>query len=156
MIFTYEFPYILHCSYLMLAKHFEVLLWRLLDLKCITAHFYKLQKYKVLFWQTEYLEILDLLKTIASLASKSILAIMSVGQISACVIITAGWVLNRSALPVKSNLLVAQISCSSSLSGFMNSSLSLRKVLLLLMLWIKLIQAWELIMCPSTLGKLCS
>lgn len=91
----------MHCSYLMLAKHFEVPQWRLLDLKCTTACFYKSQKYKVLFWQKEYLEILDLLKTVASLATKSILAIMSVGQISACVIITAGWVLNRSALPVK-------------------------------------------------------
>lgn len=101
MIFTYAFPYILHCSYLMLAKRFEVPLRRLLDLKRIAAHFYKLQEYQVLLWQKEYLEILELLKTVASLASKSILAIMSVGQISACIIITAGWVLNRSALPVK-------------------------------------------------------
>jgi len=63
---------------------------RLLDLKRIAARFYKLQEYQVLLWQKEYLEILELLKTVASLASKSILAIMSVGQISACIIITAG------------------------------------------------------------------
>lgn len=42
MIFTSEFPYTLHCSYLVLAKHFEIpLLKRLLDLKCIIVHFCK-------------------------------------------------------------------------------------------------------------------
>lgn len=51
----------------MLAKHSEVpLLKRLLDLKCIIAHFSNRHKSKVLLWQEEHLEILDLLRIVSS------------------------------------------------------------------------------------------
>lgn len=90
-IFTCGFPYTLHHSYLVLAKHFEIpLLQRLLDLKCIIPHFCKQQKYKVLLWQKEHFEILDLLKIAVCPTNKSVLAMKSVGQISVCIIITAG------------------------------------------------------------------
>lgn len=57
----------LHWSSLVLAEHSEVpLLERLLDLKCITAPFCNRHKSKVLLWQEEPLEILDLLRIVSS------------------------------------------------------------------------------------------
>lgn len=57
----------LHCCSLVLAEHSEVpLLETLLDLKCIIAHSCNRHKAKVLLWQEELLEILDLLRVVSS------------------------------------------------------------------------------------------
>lgn len=51
----------------MLAEHSELpLLQRLLDLKCIIARCCNQHKSKVLLWQEERLEILDLLRIVSS------------------------------------------------------------------------------------------
>lgn len=90
VILTCAFPYILFCSSLVLAKHFAVpLLKRLLDLKCIIAHFCKRQKHKVLPWQKEHFEVLGLLKIVVCPTSKSLLAMKSGGQTPVCVAIAA-------------------------------------------------------------------
>lgn len=152
MIFTCEFPYILHCSYLVLAKHFEIpLLKRLLDLNCIIAHFCKWEKYKVLLWQKEHFEISDLLKIVVCATSKWILAMKSVGKISVCIIIPSGWVLNRSALPVKAVSWWLRWTGGPLPPRVASSSLTLRKVLLLLKIRIKLVQTWAFIMRPPLL-----
>ena len=150
-----KYPYILHCRYLVLAKHFEIpLLKRPLDPTCFIAHFCKWQKYEVLLWQTEHFEIPDLLKIVVCLAGKSILALESAGQIPAGTLLATGCEQSGSAWPAKASPRGwdwPQVPCSPELWAA-----PLRKVLLSLKTGIKLIQNQAFRMRPTALGQLSS